>query len=80
MAPIRKKAPVTCYMRHMDWLFDALGIASDKANRRRVDSALRAELRSAEGDHCPEVWAAYKALNDDERAALVPALRAALKL
>ena len=71
---------MTCYMRHMDWLFDALGIESDKANRRRVDTALREVLGSAEGDHCPEVWAAYKALDDDEREALVPALRMALKL
>jgi hypothetical protein len=71
---------VTCYMRHMDWLFDELGIESDKLNRRRVDTALRALLGSAEGDHCPEVWAAYKALDDEERAALVPGVRETLGL
>jgi hypothetical protein len=67
-------------MRHMDWLFDALGIESDKVHRRLVDTALREILGSAEGDHCPEVWAAYKALGDDGRAALVPQIREALHL
>jgi hypothetical protein len=70
---------MTCYMRHMDWLFEALPLADDKANRRRLDTALRRVLGSAEGDHCPEVWAAYKALADDERAALVPQVREALR-
>ena len=69
---------MTCYMRHMGWLFDELGIESDKVNRRRVDTALREALGSAESDHCPEVWAAYKALGDGERAALVPRVREAL--
>ncbi len=71
---------MTCYMRHMDWLFDELELESDKVNRRRVDTALRAILGSAEDDHCPEVWAAYKSLADGERAALVPRVREALGL
>jgi len=71
---------MTCYMRHMDWLFDELGIESDRLNRRRVDTALRQILGSAEGDHCPEVWAAYKALDADRRAGLVPQVREALGL
>lgn len=71
---------MTCYMRHMQWLFDALGIESDKVHRRLVDTALRSVLGSAEDDHCPEVWAAYKALNEEARAALVPTLRETLGL
>ena len=71
---------MTCYMRHMDWLFQELGIASDKANRMRVDSALRQILGSAPDDHCPEVWAAYKVLDDDARAGLVPLVREELGL
>ena len=71
---------MTCYMRHMDWLFDELGLESDKLNRRRVDTALRTVLGSAEDDHCPEVWAAYKALGDDDREALAPRVREALGL
>jgi hypothetical protein len=30
--------------------------------------------------HCPEIWAAYKALSEMERAALVPGIRDALGL
>ena len=71
---------MTCYMRHMGWLFDELGIESDRLNRRRVDTALRAILGSADDDHCPEVWAAYKALSDDQRATLVPQVRKTLGL
>ena len=71
---------MTCYMRHMTWLFDALELSDDKANRRRLDTALRSVLATEVGAHCPEVWAAYKALPDDERVALVPDLREALGL
>lgn len=61
---------MTCYMRHMDWLFEALGWPDDKEHRRRLDTALRAELELPEDAHCPEVWAAVKALSDEERAGL----------
>jgi len=71
---------VTCYMRHMDWLFDALDLESDKDNRRRLDTALRSVLETDAAAHCPEVWAAYKSLSDDERTALVPQVREALGL
>lgn len=71
---------MTCYMRHLDWLFEALGLESDKDNRRRLDTALRSALSTAEDAHCPEIWAALKALSEDERAALVPRLRGSLEL
>jgi len=71
---------MTCYMRHMDWLFDELGLESDKDGKRRLDTALRAVLTTAPDAHCPEVWAAYKGLSDDDRTALVPQLRKALGL
>jgi hypothetical protein len=67
-------------MRHLDWMFDALGIDSDKANRRLVDTELHRLLGLDAGAHCPEVWAAYKVLSDDERMALVPELREGLGL
>ena len=56
---------MTCYMRHMDWLFDGLALQSDKTNRRRVDTALRDLLGFDAEAHCPEIWAAIKALPDD---------------
>ena len=63
---------VTCYMRHMDWLFDELAIPSHKKNRTRVDGALRTVLGLGAEAHCPEIWAALKALSEDERMDLVP--------
>jgi hypothetical protein len=63
---------VTCYMRHMDWLFDGLEIESDKTNRKRVDGALRSALNMEPGAHCPEIWAAIKSLSDEERLELIP--------
>jgi len=63
---------VTCYMRHMDWLFDALGISSDKSSRRAVDGALREILAMPDDAHCPEIWAAIKAMSPLDRDELVP--------
>jgi hypothetical protein len=69
---------MTCYQRHMGWLFEALELPFDKTERRQVDSALRQVLRTPEGAHCPEVWAAIKALSDDERAGLPAEVSAVL--
>jgi hypothetical protein len=71
---------VTCYMRHMAWLFDAVGLPDGKTERRRLDTALRQVLGTPDDAHCPEVWAAYKSLTDDEHIALVPRVREALDL
>jgi hypothetical protein len=67
-------------MRHMDWLFEGLGLPSDKENRQRVDTALRELLETPEGAHCPEIWTAIKELSAEERSALVPRVRDLLKL
>lgn len=61
---------MSCYMRQMHWMFDALGLEYDKANRKRADLAIREILEMPDDAHCPEVWAAIKALTDDERAGL----------
>lgn len=70
---------MTCYMRHMTWLFEALDLPQDKEQRKRADAALR-EILGVEGEgcRCPEVWAAIKALTGDERLALVPQVREVL--
>ena len=69
---------MTCYMRHMAWLFDALGVDDDKRNRKRADVALRAHFGMGDDAHCPEIWAAIKALSPEERDALVPVVGDAL--
>jgi len=71
---------MTCYMRHLTDVFETLGLEYDAANRKRVDAALRPLLGMGSEQHCPEVWAAYKATPDDERAALIPQIAAALRL
>jgi hypothetical protein len=65
-------------MRHLEGVFVALGLEYDKANRQRVDAALRPLLGMGAEQHCPEIWGAYKALSDDERTALVPEIAKAL--
>jgi hypothetical protein len=54
----------------MHSLFETLGIEYDRHNRERVDAAIRTILEIPEEDHCPQVWAAIKALSPDERAEL----------
>ena len=58
---------MTCYQRHLGSLFEALGLEYDKADRTRVDVAIREVLGVAEGAHCPEVWSAIKALSPAQR-------------
>lgn len=70
---------MTCYQRHMGWLFEALDLPYEKAERRQVDDALRVVLGSPEGAHCPEVWSAIKELSDERRAGLPAEVAAALK-
>ena len=61
---------MTCYQRHLGWLFDELALPYEATQRRRVDDALRVVLGIADEDHCPQVWAAIKALDEGQRAAL----------
>jgi len=58
---------MTCYQRHAGWLFESLGLEYEKANRARLDTAIREVLGVAEGAQCPEVWSAIKALTPAER-------------
>ena len=70
---------MTCYMRHMGWLFEALELPNDKPERKLVDGALRVVLEMPQGAHCPEIWSAIKALSDQQRAGLPAEVSAALK-
>jgi ribosome recycling factor len=69
---------MTCYLRQMHWLFEALDLEYDKSNRKRVDAAIRAELGMNQEARCPEIWAAIKALPETQRDALVPEVGARL--
>ncbi len=61
---------MTCYQRHIRWLFDSLDLEYEKANRARVDAAIREVLAVPDDAHCPGVWSAVKELSEDERETL----------
>jgi hypothetical protein len=63
---------VTCYQRHLGWMFDALSIPYDGDHRAKVDAALKELLGLAPETRCPEVWSTIKALSESEREALLP--------
>lgn len=67
---------MSCYLRHMDWLFEALGLEYIAENRARIDAALRAIFGLPVEAGCPVLWATIKSLSDDEREALAPAVAA----
>jgi hypothetical protein len=69
---------MTCYQRHMGWLFDALELPYEKDERGQVDDALRVVLGTPEGADCPEVWAAIKSLSAEQRAGLPAEVSAVL--
>ncbi len=58
---------MTCYQRHLGWLFDSLGLEYDKANRVRVDAAIREVMGVPEDARCAEVWSSIKSLSLAER-------------
>ena len=51
---------MTCYQRHMGWLFESLGLEYDKPTRAKVHAAIADALGLPADAHCPEVWAALK--------------------
>jgi hypothetical protein len=57
-------------MRHLDWLLDDLGLNINKANRKKVDLALRKHFGFSETDECPVVWDKVKSLSDEEKLEL----------
>jgi hypothetical protein len=63
---------MSCYLRSMHWLFEALDLEYEKFNRKRVDAAIREILGLPAEVHCPEIWSAIKALPEGERNDLVP--------
>lgn len=75
---MRGPLEMTCYTRHLSWLFDALGLAETPENSRRLDEALRGVLGLPETATCPEVWAEVKQIDGDGWAELEPDLLAAL--
>lgn len=69
---------MTCYMKHMGWLFRVLDVENDAGNRHRLDRAIKDALGLAADAPCEEVDAYLKALSGEERFELIDTLEAEL--
>ena len=65
---------MTCYMRHMSWMFRVLDIDNDAGNRHRLDRAIKRTLGLATDAPCADVEAYLQALSGEERFELIDAL------
>ncbi len=67
---------MSCYTRHLEELFQEVGIENTRVNRKAIDGHIRTALGMI-GEDCPAVWKEVKArLNDVEgRKDLVERLR-----
>ena len=65
---------MTCYLRHMGWMFRVLDLENDAGNRHRLDRALKAALGLPADAPCDEVEAYMEALSGEERFDLIDEL------
>ena len=65
---------MTCYMRHMGWLFRVLDLENDAGNRHRLDRAIKNALGLPHDAPCEDVDAYLKALSGEERFELIDTL------
>lgn len=56
---------MSCYIRQLGDVFEALGIENHKDNRRRMDKSIRKILKTDKP--CPEVWKKLKTILADEK-------------
>jgi len=67
---------VTCYQRHLHWLFDELQLPFEKDERRAVDVAIKEALGLPADTPCNELWLEHlKPMTDADRASLIPRVR-----
>lgn len=65
---------MTCYLRHMGWMFRVLEIENDAGNRHRLDRAIKTALELPADAPCDEVEAYLEALSGEERFDLIDEL------
>lgn len=65
---------MTCYLRHMGWMFRVLDLENDAGNRHRLDRAIKTALELAPDAPCDEVEAYLEALSGEERFELIDEL------
>lgn len=62
---------MTCYLRHMGWMFRTLEIDKDAGNKHRMDRAIKRALHLPANAPCDEVQAHLDGLSAEERFALI---------
>lgn len=65
---------MSCYMRHMDWLLDDLGMEINSHTRKDVDKAIRKRFGFSDDEECPAVWQKVKGMSTEERMELADQL------
>ncbi len=65
---------MTCYLRHMGWMFRVLDLENDAGNRHRLDRAIKSALGLKPDAPCDEVEAYLGALSGEERFELIDEL------
>ena len=56
---------MSCYTRHLNDVFEALGVEDHKDNRKIMDKSIRKILKTDKP--CPEVWKQLKTILADEK-------------
>jgi predicted AAA+ superfamily ATPase len=56
---------MSCYIRQLSDVFEALGVESNKDNRKMMDKFIRKLLKTDKP--CPEVWKQLKTILADEK-------------
>lgn len=62
---------MTCYLRHMGWMFRVLEIDKDAGNKHLMDRAIKRALHLPLDTPCSDVEAYIEGLSVEERFALI---------
>lgn len=65
---------MTCYLRHMGWMFRVLEIDKDAGNKHRMDRAIKRVLHLPADAPCSDVEAHLDGLSPEERFELIDAV------
>ncbi len=65
---------MTCYMKHLGWLFRVLELDNEPGNRHRLDRAIKETLDLPSDAPCDEVDAHLSALSGEGQFRLIDAL------
>ena len=69
---------MTCYLKHLGWLFRVLELDNDAGNRHRIDRGIKDALGLPHDAPCEDVEAYLAALSGEERFELIDTLERVL--